>query len=89
MRIFARAALVGCLAAAMTLGQQPRFDAASVKVVKLATHPVFGNRVGPGTTDPGGHAHQRSLGPTAGRGVGGILCSDRFSAYLKYHSGKA
>lgn len=29
------------------------FDAASVKAVNLATHPVFGNRGGPGTGDPG------------------------------------
>jgi uncharacterized protein (TIGR03435 family) len=29
------------------------FDAASVKTVDLATHPVFGNRGGPGTSDPG------------------------------------
>jgi uncharacterized protein (TIGR03435 family) len=37
----------------MTLGQQETFDAASVKVVKLASHPVFSNSGGPGTTDPG------------------------------------
>lgn len=43
----------GCLTAAMTLGQQQTFDAASVRVVKLASHPVFGNRGGPGTNDPG------------------------------------
>ncbi len=48
----ARAALLSCLAAAMTLGQQPAFDAASVKVVKLASHPVFGSSGGPGTSDP-------------------------------------
>jgi uncharacterized protein (TIGR03435 family) len=35
------------------LAQQPIFDAASVKVVKLASHPVFGNSGGPGTSDPG------------------------------------
>jgi uncharacterized protein (TIGR03435 family) len=39
--------------AATLLGQQPSFDAASIKVVKLASHPVFGNRGGPGTSDLG------------------------------------
>ncbi len=53
MVLFARTAFLGCLTVAMTLGQQPAFDAASVKVVKLASHPVFGNRGGPGTSDPG------------------------------------
>jgi uncharacterized protein (TIGR03435 family) len=47
------AAFLGCLTAVMTLGQLPRFDAASIKVVKLASHPIFGNRGGPGTSDPG------------------------------------
>jgi hypothetical protein len=41
IRKVARTAFLGCLTAATTLGQQPTFDAASVKVVKLATHPVF------------------------------------------------
>jgi uncharacterized protein (TIGR03435 family) len=53
MPAFARTAFLSCLTAAMTLGQQPTFDAASVRVVKLATHPIFGNRGGPGTSDPG------------------------------------
>lgn len=52
MRAFARTAFLGCLTAATALGQQPAFDAASVKVVKLASHPVFGNHGGPGTSDP-------------------------------------
>lgn len=33
--------------------QSPAFDAASIKVVKLASHPAFGNHGGPGTSDPG------------------------------------
>ena len=45
--------LLGCIAAAIIPGQQPTFDAASVKMVKLASHPVFANRGGPGTSDPG------------------------------------
>ena len=53
MRAFTRLAFFGCITAAITLGQQPTFDVASVKLVKLASHPVFGNRGGPGTTDPG------------------------------------
>jgi uncharacterized protein (TIGR03435 family) len=52
-RAFARTAFLCCLTTATTLGQQLTFDAASVKVVKLAAHPVFGNRGGPGTDDPG------------------------------------
>ena len=52
-RGLAQPAFLGCLTAAMALGQQPSFDAASVKVVKLASHPVFGNSGGPGTNDPG------------------------------------
>ena len=43
---------VGCLVTAGALGQEPSFDAASVKVVELKSHPVFGNRGGPGTSDP-------------------------------------
>jgi len=53
---FTRAAVVGSLAAVIAsviLAQQPTFDVASVKVVQLASHPVFGNRGGPGTSDPG------------------------------------
>lgn len=41
------------LAASIAFGQQPAFDAISVKVVKLADHPAFENRGGPGTNDPG------------------------------------
>ena len=52
MRTFALIALLGCLTAVMTPGQEPTFDVASVKVVKLASHPVFGNTGGPGTNDP-------------------------------------
>jgi uncharacterized protein (TIGR03435 family) len=46
-------ALVGCIFAAVCSAQRPSFDAASVKPVNLASHPVFGNRGGPGTPDPG------------------------------------
>ena len=52
MRSFASMAFLSCLTAVMTPGQEPTFDVASVKVVKLASHPVFGNTGGPGTTDP-------------------------------------
>ncbi|HUE11822.1 MAG TPA: TIGR03435 family protein, partial [Steroidobacteraceae bacterium] len=41
------------LAISACLAQQPSFDAASVKAVNLATHPVFGNEGGPGSSDPG------------------------------------
>ena len=34
-------------------GQPASFGVASVKPVNLASHPVFGNRGGPGTPDPG------------------------------------
>jgi uncharacterized protein (TIGR03435 family) len=34
-------------------GQQPTFDAASIKLVNLASHPVLKNSGGPGTNDPG------------------------------------
>jgi uncharacterized protein (TIGR03435 family) len=47
------ARILGCLTATTSLGQQPTFDVASVKVVELSTHPAFGNRGGPGTSDPG------------------------------------
>src|SRR5215475_9639270 len=53
MRAFARTAFFGCMTAAITQAQQPSFDAASVKVVKLASHPQFGNSGGPGTPEPG------------------------------------
>ncbi len=53
MRVFATTALLLCLTGGMAVGQQPAFDAASIKVVKLASHPVFENRGGPGTSDPG------------------------------------
>jgi uncharacterized protein (TIGR03435 family) len=53
MRVFAATLFLGCLTAPMTPGQQPTFDAVSIKVVKLANHPVFGNTGGPGTNDPG------------------------------------
>lgn len=53
MRAFVPAVVVGYLSIAVGLGQQPAFDVASVKTVNLASHPVFGNRGGPGTSDPG------------------------------------
>jgi uncharacterized protein (TIGR03435 family) len=53
MRIPTQMAILGCITAALTPGQQLSFDAASVKTVKLASHPVFGNSGGPGTADPG------------------------------------
>jgi hypothetical protein len=39
--------------ASIAMAQEAVFDAASVKVVKLSEHPVFANRGGPGTSDPG------------------------------------
>jgi uncharacterized protein (TIGR03435 family) len=53
MRLFARVAALGCLTAGLALGQQATFEAVSVKMVKLASHPTFGNSGGPGTSDPG------------------------------------
>ena len=53
MRVLAATVVLGCLAARMSPGQPPGFDAVSVKVVKLADHPAFGNTGGPGTDDPG------------------------------------
>ncbi len=53
VRAFAHAASLACLTAVIALGQESTFDVASVKVVKLGSHPVFGNRGGPGTADPG------------------------------------
>jgi uncharacterized protein (TIGR03435 family) len=52
MRAIFQATLFGCLLAAVISGQRPTFDVTSVKTVKLASHPVFGNRGGPGTSDP-------------------------------------
>jgi uncharacterized protein (TIGR03435 family) len=51
MRVCTRAAILGF--ATIALGQPPTFDAASAKLVSLASHPAFGNSGGPGTTDPG------------------------------------
>ncbi|HWF11382.1 MAG TPA: TIGR03435 family protein [Bryobacteraceae bacterium] len=48
-----RIAILACLVAATAVRQRPTFDAVSAKVVNLASHPVFGNRGGPGTSDPG------------------------------------
>jgi uncharacterized protein (TIGR03435 family) len=48
-----RIAIFACLTTMMAVGQGPAFEAASVKVVKLADHPAFGSRGGPGTNDPG------------------------------------
>lgn len=50
---FTKTAVLASLAAMAISGQEPAFDAVSVKVVNLASHPVFGNTGGPGTTDPG------------------------------------
>ncbi|HXA52642.1 MAG TPA: TIGR03435 family protein [Candidatus Acidoferrum sp.] len=52
MRAILKAAVLGCLLPAVSSGQRPTFDVASVKTVNLASHPVFGNRGGPGTSDP-------------------------------------
>src|SRR6266700_3360382 len=52
MRAIFQATALGCLLAAVSLGQRPTFDVASVKTVKLAPHPVFGNHGEPGTSDP-------------------------------------
>jgi uncharacterized protein (TIGR03435 family) len=52
-RAFVQAVVVGYLSIASGRGQQPSFDVASVKTVNLASHPVFGNRGGSGTSDPG------------------------------------
>jgi uncharacterized protein (TIGR03435 family) len=51
--VIARALVLAYLLDAVCLAQQPTFEAVSVKAVKLASHPVFGNSGGPGTTDPG------------------------------------
>ncbi len=53
MRAFTRAVALGSLTIARSLGQQPTFDAVSVKTVNLQAHPIFGNSGGPGTADPG------------------------------------
>jgi uncharacterized protein (TIGR03435 family) len=52
MRAIFQAGVFGCFLAAIGSGQRPTFDVASVKTVRLASHPVFGNRGGPGTSDP-------------------------------------
>ncbi len=52
MRAILQASVFACLLAAISSGQRPTFDVASVKTVKLASLPVFGNRGGPGTSDP-------------------------------------
>src|SRR5580704_3367365 len=51
LRVLVPAAVLGCLSIAPSLGQ-PTFDVASVKSVNIASHPVFGNKGGPGTADP-------------------------------------
>ena len=53
VRICRQAVVLSCVTAAMILAQAPTFDAVSVKVVQLASHPVFGNSGGLGTSDPG------------------------------------
>jgi uncharacterized protein (TIGR03435 family) len=53
MRILRPVTVLGCVTAAIMVGQQPTFEAASVKMVNLASHPSFGNSGGPGTADPG------------------------------------
>jgi uncharacterized protein (TIGR03435 family) len=53
MRTFLMAALLSGFSVAVSSGQEPAFEVASVKPVNLASHPVFGNRGGPGTADPG------------------------------------
>jgi uncharacterized protein (TIGR03435 family) len=46
-------AVAGLVIAGMCFAQPATFDAASVKTVSLASHPVFGNSGGPGSGDPG------------------------------------
>ncbi|HUB79795.1 MAG TPA: TIGR03435 family protein [Bryobacteraceae bacterium] len=46
-------AALGLFFAGAGFGQTPMFEAASVKVVDLASRPVFGNSGGPGTSDAG------------------------------------
>ena len=53
MRILVTAVVLSCFSVAVGSGQGPAFSVASVKPVNLAAHPVFGNRGGPGTADPG------------------------------------
>src|SRR5271155_1259065 len=53
MRTFLTAVLLSGFSVAISSGQGPAFEVASVKPVNLASHPVFGNRGGPGTADPG------------------------------------
>jgi uncharacterized protein (TIGR03435 family) len=52
MRPIFQATVLVWLSAALSWGQRPTFEVASVKTVQLASHPVFGNRGGPGTSDP-------------------------------------
>ena len=52
MRVFLCVLALTCVRF-VTFAQPTTFDVASVRVVKLASHPVFGNRGGPGTSDPG------------------------------------
>ena len=53
MVVYIRTAILGWLMAVVMLGQEPAFEAVSVKVVKPSSHPLFGNTGGPGTSDPG------------------------------------
>lgn len=53
MPVVSKTSVLCCVAAALTFAQVPVFDAAAVKVVNLASHPVFGKSGGPGTDDPG------------------------------------
>src|SRR5215813_10271544 len=53
MRAFVVSVVLACLTVVIASGQQPVFDAASIRVVKLSSHPTFGNWGGPGTKDPG------------------------------------
>lgn len=51
VQLFLRPAILAC-ASVVLLAAQQTFEAASVKPVKLSSHPVFGNHGGPGTSDP-------------------------------------
>jgi uncharacterized protein (TIGR03435 family) len=59
--VFTRTAILIWLMGVAAFGQGPAFDVVSVKVVRLAAHPVFGNTGGPGTSDPG-RAHLCCVG---------------------------
>jgi uncharacterized protein (TIGR03435 family) len=52
-RVCAISAVLGGLTVSLAFAQAPAFDAVSIKVVKLSSHPTFGNWGGPGTKDPG------------------------------------